>query len=59
MDKKTDILVIGAGPAGLSAAINAIARGKTVRVSPASIPYSPGRNGSTIISVCTISPVPR
>ncbi len=32
MDKKTDILVIGAGPAGLSAAINAVARGKTVRV---------------------------
>ncbi len=32
MDKKADILVIGAGPAGLSAAINAVARGKTVRV---------------------------
>lgn len=32
MDNKTDILIVGAGPAGLSAAINAAARGKTVRV---------------------------
>ena len=28
----TDIAIIGGGPAGLSAAINAIARGKTTRV---------------------------
>jgi thioredoxin reductase (NADPH) len=32
MSERTDIAVIGSGPAGLSAAINAIARGKTVRV---------------------------
>ncbi len=32
MDNKTDILIVGAGPAGLSAAVNAAARGKTVRV---------------------------
>lgn len=32
MDNKTDILIVGAGPAGLSAAVNAAARGKTVRI---------------------------
>lgn len=32
MEKMVDIAIIGAGPAGLSAAINAAARGKTVRV---------------------------
>ena len=31
-ESKTDIAIIGAGPAGLSAAINAVARGKTVRL---------------------------
>lgn len=29
---RTDIAIVGAGPAGLSAAVNAIARGKSVRV---------------------------
>ncbi|HIW74813.1 MAG TPA: NAD(P)/FAD-dependent oxidoreductase [Firmicutes bacterium] len=32
MDNRTDILIVGAGPAGLSAAVNAAARGKAVRV---------------------------
>lgn len=32
MNKRTDITIIGAGPAGLSAAINGLARGKTVRL---------------------------
>lgn len=32
MSERTDIAVIGGGPAGLSAAVNAVARGKTVRV---------------------------
>ncbi len=32
MSNKTDILIVGGGPAGLSAAVNAVARGKTVRV---------------------------
>ena len=32
MDRLIDIAVVGAGPAGLSAAINAVARGKTVRL---------------------------
>lgn len=32
MGKLTDIVIIGGGPGGLSAAINAVARGKTVRV---------------------------
>ncbi len=27
-----DIIIIGAGPAGLSAAVNALSRGKTVRI---------------------------
>ena len=27
-----DILIVGAGPAGLSAAVNAVTRGKTVRI---------------------------
>ena len=32
MSERTDILIVGGGPAGLSAAVNAVARGKTVRV---------------------------
>lgn len=32
MNQRTDILIIGAGPAGLSAAINGAARGKNVRL---------------------------
>lgn len=32
MNQRTDILIIGAGPAGLSAAINGVARGKNVRL---------------------------
>ena len=28
----TDIIIVGAGPAGLSAAVNAVNRGKTVRI---------------------------
>lgn len=32
MENITDIIIIGAGPAGLSAAVNALARGKTVRI---------------------------
>lgn len=32
MEQLTDIVIIGAGPAGLSAAVNALSRGKTVRV---------------------------
>lgn len=32
MENLVDIIIIGAGPAGLSAAVNAISRGKTVRI---------------------------
>ena len=32
MEKIVDIIIIGAGPAGLSAAVNALVRGKTVRI---------------------------
>ncbi|MDD4781535.1 MAG: FAD-dependent oxidoreductase [Tissierellia bacterium] len=32
MNNITDIVIIGAGPAGLSAAINAVTRGKTIRI---------------------------
>lgn len=32
MNNITDILIVGAGPAGLSAAVNAVVRGKTVRI---------------------------
>lgn len=32
MDNLVDIIIIGAGPAGLSAAVNALTRGKTVRI---------------------------
>ncbi len=32
MSDVVDIIIIGAGPAGLSAAVNALARGKTVRI---------------------------
>lgn len=34
-----DIAVVGAGPAGLSAAVNAVARGKSVRVFSSTEPY--------------------
>ena len=32
MGDLVDIIIIGAGPAGLSAAVNALTRGKTVRI---------------------------
>ncbi|NLJ57308.1 MAG: NAD(P)/FAD-dependent oxidoreductase [Tissierellia bacterium] len=32
MENLVDIIIVGAGPAGLSAAVNALARGKTVRI---------------------------
>ena len=32
MENLVDIIIIGAGPAGLSAAVNALTRGKTVRI---------------------------
>lgn len=32
MARSADIIIIGAGPAGLSAAVNAVARGKSVRI---------------------------
>lgn len=32
MSNRTNILIVGAGPAGLSAAVNAVARGKSVRL---------------------------
>ncbi|MDD2361388.1 MAG: FAD-dependent oxidoreductase [Oscillospiraceae bacterium] len=32
MSKRTDIVIIGGGPAGMSAAVNAVARGKSVRL---------------------------
>lgn len=39
MESMTDIIVVGAGPAGYSAAINAVARGKTVRLLSSSPSY--------------------
>jgi thioredoxin reductase (NADPH) len=39
MGSMTDIIVVGAGPAGYSAAINAVTRGKTVRLLSSSSSY--------------------
>lgn len=32
MDQRVDVIIIGAGPAGLSAAVNVLVRGKTLRI---------------------------